>query len=228
MEGRWSYCPKCGARRGADTFDSFGRDLFSQLFGKMRSSFDDRGEFNRVFEKDMEAMDLSPWFAQRKQDRERMFKPTRGKGFSVRITRGTGMRPRVSVRTYGDVKKENIERVLQESSGVEKARIKKPMKPVNDQQGRRFRLPSLMKKTGPKCMEEPEAEVRRIGDKVIVEIFMPGVKSAENVEIKDLQSSVEVKAIARDRAYFKILTKPARFMLSQKSFKDGTLHLEFS
>jgi hypothetical protein len=39
---------------------------------------------------------------------------------------------------------------------------------------------------------------------------------------------VEVKAIARDRAYFKILTKPAQFMLSQKSFKDGTLHLEFS
>ena len=176
MEDKWGYCPKCGARRGADTFDSFGRDLFSQLFSKMRNSFSDMGEFDKLFEKDMEAMDLSPWFPQSKQNRERVIRP-RGKGFSIRITRGTGMEPRVSVKTFGDVKKENIEKALEENLGVQKP-VAKKFPPAGDkEQARRFRLPGIARKpAAPSCTEEPEAEVRRIGDKAVVDICMPGVR----------------------------------------------------
>jgi len=69
--------------------------------------------------------------------------------------------------------------------------------------------------------------VKRIGDRIIVDIKLPEVKSEENIDVKELSSSVEVKAAAGEKAYFKIITKPENFRLTQKSFSNGTLHLEF-
>ena len=95
-------------------------------------------------------------------------------------------------------------------------------------ESRRFPFPGIKKKTLPKSTEEPKADIRRLGNGVSVDISVPGVKSQEDIDIKELESSVEVKAIAGDKAYFKILTKPPQFRLTGKSFKDGQLHLEFS
>jgi HSP20 family molecular chaperone IbpA len=80
----------------------------------------------------------------------------------------------------------------------------------------------------PELTEEPKASIRRLESKVVVDIEMPGVESDENVDVKELENSVEVKAIAGDRAYFKILTKPSSFSLSEKKFEKGRLHLEFA
>lgn len=231
LDGGWSFCPKCGARKG-DMMDSFGRDIFSQLFSQMKDSFKDMDNLERMFDKDLEALDLSPWF-RREQPREKRVKPIRGKGFSVHITRGTGMEPKVDIKTYGDVNRERIERELHDKFGVEKK--ERPV-PVKAPAGRRFPFPGL-KKTGPgssawkplpKSTEEPKADIRRVGNKVTVDIEMPGVRSGDDVEVKELESSVEVKAMTGDKAYFKILTKPAQFGLTGKSLKDGVLHLEFS
>jgi len=222
LEGSWSFCPRCGTRKDSDMMDSFGRDLFSQLFSQMKNSFKDMEGFERMFEKDLEALDLSPWFRHKQGDEER-FKPIQGKGFSVHITRGTGMKPKVDIKTYGDVNGEGIEKELYDKFGLEKK-----VQLEREKRSPRFGFPSITKRSVPKSTEEPKAEVRRIGDKVTVDINMPGVKSPEDVEVKELESSVEVKAITGDNAYFKILTKPAQFRLVGKSLKDGMLHLEFS
>jgi HSP20 family molecular chaperone IbpA len=236
LDGKWGFCPRCGTRKGGDMFDSFGRDLFSQIFSQMRNSFRDMEGFERMFERDIEALDLSPWF-RRRPDKERVLKPLQKKGFTVHITTGTGMRPKVNVKTYGDVNKEKIEREVYDKLGVQKipqtqkAPHPEKVEDKSEQHGERrsrFSLPSITRKSVPKCTEEPKADVKRIGDKVTVDICMPDVKSTDNIEIKELESSVEVKAVTGDKAYFKILTKPAQFGLSEKSFKDGTLHLEFS
>lgn len=76
--------------------------------------------------------------------------------------------------------------------------------------------------------EEPKTSVAKSASKVVVSIHLPDVKSDHDIEISDLESSVEVKALADDRAYFKILTKPPQFRLARKSFEKGVLHLEFS
>ena len=55
-----------------------------------------------------------------------------------------------------------------------------------------------------KC--EPETRVRRLADRIIFEINMPGVKSAEDISIRNLENSIEIKAIAKEKAYYKIIS----------------------
>jgi len=230
LQNNWGYCPRCGARRDADAFDAFGRDLFSQIFSQMRNSFQDFEELEKgMFEKDIEALDLSPWF--RRKQEEGKLRPIQGKGFSVHITSGTGIKPKVTIKTYGDVNRERVEKEVYEKFGAKKPEqgimFEEPEKAAQPP-AKRFPFPGIRKKPVPACTEEPKSDIRRIGDKVTVDICLPGVKSGEDVEIRDLESSVEVKALAGDKAYFKILTKPAQFRISGKSFKDGALRLEFS
>jgi hypothetical protein len=231
MKDGWGYCPRCGARKGADEFDSFGRDLFSQMFSRMRSSFKDIDSIWDMSDKDVEALDLSPWFSQRGREGDKPRGPVKGKGFTVRITSGTGMKPKVDVRTFGGVDKARLEDRLKGSLVVRQGGVpvRQPAEPKDaEKPRRRFGLPSLARKGAPTCTEEPNAEVKRIGDSVNVDICLPGVKSEEDVEIKELESSIEVRAMAGDKAYFKILTKPSQFRLSKSSFGNGNLHLEFS
>jgi len=50
---------------------------------------------------------------------------------------------------------------------------------------------------------EPSTNVRRLADKVIYELTVPGVKSIDDVSIVPVGESIEVKAIANEKAYFK-------------------------
>jgi hypothetical protein len=52
---------------------------------------------------------------------------------------------------------------------------------------------------------EPATNVRRLADRLIFEIEMPGVKSQSEISIKKLENSIEVKAITKNKAYFKII-----------------------
>jgi HSP20 family molecular chaperone IbpA len=79
----------------------------------------------------------------------------------------------------------------------------------------------------PETTEEPKMQVRRTDSKVVVELDMPGVESMGMIDIRELESSIEVKAAAEKKAYFKILTKPAQYRLAGKRFENGRLFLEF-
>lgn len=206
----WKYCPECGSRRGGDPFDAFGRDLFSQVFGKMRNTMPGLANMEKGMERDIEAIDLSPMFRRE----EGAPKPKR-KGFTVQIRSGTGMKPKVDIKTYGGVDRESVERRVEERFGVQ------------DSESSRFRLPR-MRKALPKKTEEPETDTKRIADGVAVDIHLPGVMGTEDIDIKELSSSVEVRAIAGDKAYFKILTKPEDSRIKSTDFRDGTLRMEFS
>jgi len=220
LEGEWDFCPRCGARKGGDHMDTFGRDLFSEMFNRIRSSFQN-DEMDKLFEKDIEALDLSPWF--KKMEDEKSFKPVHGRGFSIHISSGTGRPPKVSVKTFGDVGNEKIGKVVKDDLGIlQKAGIED----VNETG--EHKPASFLRKPMPKITEEPKTEVKRVGGSVVVDINIPGVKSDDDIEIKRLESSVEVKAIAGEKAYFKILTKPAQFRLVGRSFNNGVLSLEFS
>lgn len=222
IEKGWNYCPNCGAR--------FRRDFFSSIFDRMFSSMNrELREMNKMMEKNIEALDLSPFFI-------RPFRATvkpQGSGFSIRITRSGGSPPRVSVRTFGNVDRERIREQVQEQlgvkGGIEEAKPGEPIgyvkKPLETDRVRQFKE-SLQRE--PKSVEEPRTEVKRLDGRVMVNLEMPGVRSPGDIDIKELENSIEVKATAGDRAYFKILTKPGRFRLAKKDFSNGVLHLEFS
>jgi hypothetical protein len=72
--------------------------------------------------------------------------------------------------------------------------------------------------------EEPLTNVRRLSDKVIYEINLPEVKSIEEVSITKLENSIEVKAISKDKAYFKLI--PINLPLRNYNLSEGKLVLE--
>ncbi len=197
----WKFCPRCGSRLAR-----MEQDLFSGVFSKVEKEFK---EMNKLFEKDFETVDLSPWFR----------KP-RSTGFSIKIVQGGGS-PQVFVKTYGDADKNRLEKEVCNKFGV------------NQSPSIRERIfkPSPQKTPVcaiPKFTEEPKTKIKAMGNRVAVEIELPGVKSMNDIEVKDLENSVEVKALAGEKAYFKILTKPPQYRATKNEFRNGVLHLEFS
>ncbi len=201
VDKNWEFCPSCGSHVQVK------RDVFSDMFSKV---FDDFKEMNKVFERDVEAMDLSPWFRRPK-----------GSGFSIKIVTSGKNPPKVSVRTYGDVDQNRIKKEVYNQLGVP-GQVKEEK--INQDE---YLEVKEKKRNAPKVTEEAKADVRRVGDKVIVDLQLPGVK-ADDIEVKELESSVEVKANVGDKAYFKILTKPKDYNLFNQNFKNGVLHLEFA
>ncbi len=207
----WEFCPRCGARiRKNDMFS----DAFDMMEKEMSRLGNDLSDMDNPLEKNFEVFDLSPFFRKR----------PRGSGFSIKITRGSGKKPSVSVKTFGDVNRKDIEKEMR------KMGIGKSPEPEGSEINRED---SPERTTGepetseaPKVTEEPETEVRRVGDRIVVEIKIPGVKETKDIHITSLENSVEVKAIAGKKAYFKILTKPPDSSVVNKDFSEGVLRLE--
>lgn len=194
----WEYCPRCGSRFRR------GRDLFADVFERMEHELK---SMDRSFERNFEVFDLSPFFR----------KPTRGGGFSIRITRSGNEKPKVSFKTFGDVDRKDVESEigkmgLKEIPKQEKIEIKKTEGKVCFEAA--------------KITEEPETCVRNIEGRIVVEVKLPDVKDSKDIEIRSLESSIEVKAIAGEKAYFKILTKPPKANVVRKDFEEGVLRIE--
>ncbi|MCK4336140.1 MAG: zinc ribbon domain-containing protein, partial [Candidatus Aenigmarchaeota archaeon] len=137
----WSFCPKCGSR--------LERNLFGDVFERMGQEMkNELKSMDRAFERNFEVLDLSPFFR----------RPIRSSGFSIKITRSGSEKPKVSVKTFGDVDRKELESETGKL-GFEKA--------------------PKMEKGGKVCLErtrtieEPETCVRRIGDKIVVEVKLP-------------------------------------------------------
>lgn len=203
VDERWRFCPRCGSRLER------GRDIFSRVFERMDREFKD---MDRAFERNFEVFDLSPFFR----------KPVKGSGFSIKISRSGGEKPKVSVKTFGDVNKKEIEQEIGKLGfrGIpERGKLEKEKPEVREPE-RGICLESA------KTTEEPETCVRRIGGKIIVEVELPGVRNAEYIEVKSLENSIEVKAIAGEKAYFRILTKPPKTNIVKKDFENEILRIE--
>ncbi len=196
----WEFCPSCGASlRVADA-----GDLFSEIFERFGQEF---AEMNKMFERQIEAVDITPMFRKPKGIQ-------RGGGFIISIGSSGDKQPQVSVRAFGDVDERKIKQQVYNQLGqVEE-------KPFEQ------KAPKKVKAYGE--TEEPKTRVEKVGDKVVVEMELPGVKKDSDIEINELESSVEVKAIADKKAFFKILKKPGDRRILRTGFNKGILKLEFS
>ncbi len=73
--------------------------------------------------------------------------------------------------------------------------------------------------------QEPKTDIRRLSNKVIYEIEIPGVKSLKDISVIKLETSIEIKAIAKNKAYFKRI--PINFQIVNYIFSEEKLILEF-
>jgi len=206
IEKDWGFCPRCGSRTSGDFFEG--------IFSRMRKEI---AEMNRLFEKDIEAFDLSPWF--RDMQKSRIFFHPKSSGFSIKIVQSGGKKPEISVRTFGDMDREKVKREIEGMGELRREPVPVGIKPERQEARRPLREPT--------STEEPKTSIKRSLSGVTVEMELPGVKSEEDIEICELENSLEVKAFAGGKAYFKIITKPPKFRLAKKSFQKGTLRMEF-
>ncbi|MEM3113386.1 MAG: hypothetical protein QXI33_03105 [Candidatus Pacearchaeota archaeon] len=72
--------------------------------------------------------------------------------------------------------------------------------------------------------EEPETIVRRLSDKIVYEISLPGVSSIDDINITKLEDSIEIKAISKKTVYLK--TIDISLPLINYYFSDEKLVLE--
>jgi RNA polymerase subunit RPABC4/transcription elongation factor Spt4/HSP20 family molecular chaperone IbpA len=54
--------------------------------------------------------------------------------------------------------------------------------------------------------KEPSTNIRRLSNKVIYEINIPGVSSIKDISIIKLEGGIEIRAIAKDQAYQKVIS----------------------
>jgi len=189
VEKEFSYCPYCGASL-EESEEEFEFRPF-RIFEDIDKEFE---RIDKMFGKDFFKF---PKFE-------------RGGGISITIQSGTGMEPKIEVKTSGEYKKlePEIKRRLGIKPAIEEVEEEVEKKP------RRI----------PKVTEEPETKIEKIGNKQRIEIKLPDVKSEKDIEVRDLEQSIEVKAFAGDKAYFKLL--PIVGNVTKKEFKNGILRIE--
>ena len=81
-----------------------------------------------------------------------------------------------------------------------------------------------LKKISKLPRKEPLTNVKRIADKLIYEIKVPGVKSITDVSIVQLENSIEVKAISKDKVYSKLI--PLSLPITHYNLEKNLLVLE--
>jgi HSP20 family molecular chaperone IbpA len=137
----------------------------------------------------------------------RFDKPVRGGGISITIRSGTGIQPEIHVKTSGEYKR--LEPEIKKKLG-----IREGIREIEEKPEKKI-----------KVIEEPETKIEKVGTKEIITIKLPGVKSEEDIEIKRLEQSIEVKAFAGEKTYFKLIPIPPNAIVN-KNFKDEILKIE--
>jgi HSP20 family molecular chaperone IbpA len=207
---KYNYCPFCGISLEIEgDYGMLGKDDFSPINNEIKLPAGVNTLFNNLmknFGKQFE--DLNNEIkntGNQKKDYGFNEKPIK-KGISISINSLNGKSPIIQVKKLGPGKGEKI---IQE----------KPKKT----------LPQLSEKKQKEISkfprEEPKTQIKRLPDKLICEIELPGVKSEKDISIKDLPESVEVKAIAKKKAYFKVFQMALE--ISKFKLEKEKLILEF-
>ncbi|MEM2956308.1 MAG: hypothetical protein QW041_01915 [Candidatus Pacearchaeota archaeon] len=211
MFGSNKICPQCGKKTSKKHyFCPFCGYSFREKENFFEPSFRIGFPFNTIFkqlekqiEKQFRELDEQmPTFAEEEKKPKVMTE-----GISISISSVNGQ-PIIKVRTIGDkkeIRKEN-----------EKEAIKEGFQKKNLSEKQLEKLSKLPK-------EEPSTSVRRLADRIIYEIDMPGVEK-ENIIISRLQNSIEIKAFTKDKAFFKLI--PISLPILKSHLKDGKLILE--
>jgi hypothetical protein len=202
VESDWNFCPACGVELTEEE-EEYEEERFAPF-----SMFED---IEKEFERIDKMFSFKPFKFPKLQPH------VRGGGISIVVQTGTGMKPRVEVKTSGEYKK--IEPEIKRKLG-----IKPPVEEVGEEVEEEERIEK--KRRVPKITEEAETKVETVGNKQIFSIKLPDVKSEKDIEIKKLEQSIEVKAFAGDKAYFTLIPMHGNASIVGKEFKDGILKIE--
>ncbi len=151
---------------------------------------------------------LNNQFGDIDKDLQKSKKPGLKKGgISISISTSGDKPPEIKVRSFGNIPqfKEQEKEIINEN--------KTP------------KLPKInLNKFSELPKEEPETNIRRLANRVIYEIKLPGVKSVKDVSISQLENSIEIKALGKNKIFSKII--PINLPIKNYNLSKGKLTLE--
>ena len=122
--------------------------------------------------------------------------------------------PKTNIRLMINGKEINLN---ENKSQNNKSKQKKKNLPNNLSQENLKKLSSLPK-------QEPQTQIKRLANKIIYEVFLPDVKSIKDISIMKLETSIEIKALAKNKAYVKRI--PINLPIINYNFTKDKLILE--
>ncbi|MBW6461869.1 MAG: zinc ribbon domain-containing protein [DPANN group archaeon] len=220
VEDHWDFCPSCGSsvikpikfKRPSSVLP------LDNLVDSFKRQFD---EINKFMERDLHGLEKDfEVFNLRSEKNPKIIR----NGFSVSISSGTGQKPKIDIKTFGDIDKTKLAEEFKKNLGlkgvnINDAIIKSTIPNLPEEQ--------LLNKKIPSVTEEPKTDIKRLSDKIVIDIELPDIESDKNIIVNMLSSSIELKAIGKKKMYFKIMQIPKGWTLISKKFKDRILKLEF-
>ena len=173
-----NFCPTCGL----DMRSEHEREDFGML-GRDDSNVEDQMSFSDNFMEKMFNSAMKVLEKQMKNLNSEMGHQRNQKNYPRRQNH-----PGLNVQFFV-----NGERVLNDAEN----QPQQPVKITNN-----FSKEKL-KKFAELPKKEPKSRIKRLSDKVIYELVVPGVYSIEDVLINQLESSIEVKALSKNKVYSK-------------------------
>lgn len=205
IEKKFSFCPYCGynleEERELEDFGLLGKEDKKDIFGA-ENTFGFSFNLNNILN------NFNSVFRNLTRDLNKDFDKTEPKVFSkaISIDLSPGKSPMIKVHSNGQ-------------------KIPMPYQIKNF----RAKIPKLSKEKLNQIVslpkEEPKTEVRRLSNKVIYEINIPGVKSKEDIIINNLETGFEIIAIGKEKVYLKRI--PMKLELLSYKLENGKLEAEF-
>jgi hypothetical protein len=151
-------------------------------------------------------------------------------GISIRITSRNGEEPDVQVRRIGRQKGrripiESIEREEKEQRKRETERETEREREIKRRIPIEFMEDDTVIRPIPKKVVEPEGRKQQLGDHIVLLVKLPGVKK-EDINVRKLEESVEVKAYKNGEAYFKQFPVPQSARIISKRMEGDQLIVE--
>jgi HSP20 family molecular chaperone IbpA len=202
IEEKFDFCPYCGFSLSSGNMEDglLGKNDFTPIGNELKMPLG----LNAIINSMMKSM--SKEFEQLDTNMPKEGKP--------KVTKKDGIS--ISISTFGD----GPPKIKINNGTNQKIEVKKIVEKKKEDTFTKERI----KKFAGLEKEEPKTNVRRLANKVIYELEMPGVKEIDDVSILKLENSIEIKAVGEKKAYKKII--PINLPLINYGLSEGKLILE--
>ncbi len=130
----------------------------------------------------------------------------KGSGISISISTSANKPPEIKVSSFGET----------------------PKNPRKQEKQTELQIKNLsgegIKRFSSLPREEPKTNIRRLSNKVVYEIEMPGVENQKDISISKLENSIEIKGVSESKSYFKLI--PISLPITSYKLNKGKLILE--
>lgn len=218
IDSKYDFCPYCGANLKEKVVRDQARDKeVKTMMKEVENAFGMPFFMKFPFEKIVKQLvkDIDKQFHEYDEmlaTHEDKTQPVNVSGVSISINSSSEGEPVIEVKQFGQGEEKEI---MPDKEKEQKPYRNLPKSRLSEAEAAKLsKLPR----------QEPETKVRRLTDRIIYEISLPGVRQEKNIIINKLQNSIEIKAFAKDKAYFKLI--PLDLAIKNHKLVKETLILE--